>query len=427
MFGQRPDPAAMSTPPDLRPRRARPQPERDRRGPAAQPARGHHGTVGIRQVVARLRHDLRRGAAALRRVALGVRPPVPRADGEAGRRLDRGPVAGPLDRAEDDRRQPAVDGGDGDGDLRLPPPALREHRRRALPALRPRDHVAGHRPDRGAADDVSARHADQCPGARRPRPQGRVQEGSGRLAPAGIPQGPRRRPDAIPRGRHRARAAPQPLDRDRRRSPDREARHRAAPDRLGRDRPSPRRGRGPHQHPRRGRPAVLPDPGVRGLRPEHPGDVAAGVLLQLAARRVPRLPGPGRPVGFRSRTHRARPLAVDAGGRHRAVGRGRFAPGEGGRGGARPQLRHRRHGAVRQAAEAREGPAALTGRRRRRLPRRARRTRTGRGSRASSRTCAAATSRRPGSTRPTSSAIAPSGRARAATASGCGPKAAPSR
>ena len=41
------------------------------------------GLSGLGQVVARLRHDLRRGAAPLRRVALGLRPPVPRADGEA--------------------------------------------------------------------------------------------------------------------------------------------------------------------------------------------------------------------------------------------------------------------------------------------------------------------------------------------------------
>ncbi len=308
----RPDCPCNEYPPDLRPRRARPQPERDRRGPAAQPARGHHGAVGVRQVVARLRHDLRRGAAALRRIALGLRPAVPRADGEAGRRFDRGPVAGALDRAEDDRRQPAVDGRDGDRDLRLSPPALRQHRRRALPDVRPRHHLAGDRPDRGAGDDVSARHPHQRPGARRARPEGRVQEGPRRLAPAGLPQGPRRRPVALARRRHRPRAAPQPLDRHRRRPPDRQARHRAAPDRLDRHRPQPRRGRGGHQHARRGRPAVLPDAGLRELRVEHPGDDAAGVLVQLAARRLPVVPGPGRALGFRSRPDRARRVAVAA-------------------------------------------------------------------------------------------------------------------
>ena len=43
------------------------------------------------------------GPAAVRRVAVGLRPAVPRADGEAGRRSDRRAVAGHLDRAEDDR------------------------------------------------------------------------------------------------------------------------------------------------------------------------------------------------------------------------------------------------------------------------------------------------------------------------------------
>ena len=64
----------------------------DRRDPA-RPAGRHHRALGLGQVVARLRHDLRRGAAALRRVAVGLRAPVPRADGEARRRLDRGAVA----------------------------------------------------------------------------------------------------------------------------------------------------------------------------------------------------------------------------------------------------------------------------------------------------------------------------------------------
>ena len=59
------------------------------------------GLSRLGQVLARLRHHLRRGPAPLRRVALGLRAPVPRADGEAGRRLDRGPVARHLHRAED--------------------------------------------------------------------------------------------------------------------------------------------------------------------------------------------------------------------------------------------------------------------------------------------------------------------------------------
>ena len=71
--------------------------------PARQAGRLHR-PVGLGQVVARVRHDLRRGAAPLRRVAVGVRAPVPRADGEARRRLHRGAVAGDLDRPEGHRR-----------------------------------------------------------------------------------------------------------------------------------------------------------------------------------------------------------------------------------------------------------------------------------------------------------------------------------
>ena len=52
--------------------------------PAPQ-ARRLHGRQRVGQVLAGLRHDLRRRAAALRRVAVGLRPAVSRADGEAGR------------------------------------------------------------------------------------------------------------------------------------------------------------------------------------------------------------------------------------------------------------------------------------------------------------------------------------------------------
>ena len=51
------------------------------------------GLSRLGQVDARLRHDLRRGPAALRRVAVVLRPAVPRPDGQARRRLHRGPVA----------------------------------------------------------------------------------------------------------------------------------------------------------------------------------------------------------------------------------------------------------------------------------------------------------------------------------------------
>ena len=84
-------------------RRARPQPQEYRRRPSPRPAGRHYRPVGVGQVLAGLRHDLRRRTAALCRIAVLLRPPVPRADGEAGRRSHRRPVARHRHRAEDDR------------------------------------------------------------------------------------------------------------------------------------------------------------------------------------------------------------------------------------------------------------------------------------------------------------------------------------
>ena len=97
------------------------------------------GLSRLGQVVARLRHHLCRGPAPLRREPVGLCPPVPRADAEAGRRFDRGPVAGHLDRAEDDLAQPALDGRHGHRDLRLSAPAVRARRRPLLARDRPAD------------------------------------------------------------------------------------------------------------------------------------------------------------------------------------------------------------------------------------------------------------------------------------------------
>ena len=66
----------------------------------ARQARRDHRPLRLRQVVAGLRHDLRRGPAAVCRVAVGLRAAVPGPDGEARRRLHRGPLAGDLDRPE---------------------------------------------------------------------------------------------------------------------------------------------------------------------------------------------------------------------------------------------------------------------------------------------------------------------------------------
>ncbi len=218
---------------DFRPRSPGSQPEGHRRRHPAQQARGHHGPVGVGEVVARIRHAVRRRAAPLRRVAVRVRPAIPRADGKARRRPDRRSVAGDFHRAEDHRFEPALDGRHRHRDLRLPPPAVRQHRRPALPELRPRNRLAVARAHRRPGDDLSPGHAHQRDGADRPRPQGRVQEGAAGAAHARLHQGAHRRPDALARRRHRARPPPQPQHRDRDRSADRPQRHREAPGRVG--------------------------------------------------------------------------------------------------------------------------------------------------------------------------------------------------
>ena len=65
-----------------------------------------------------------------------LRPPVPRPDGQARRRLHRGAVAGHLHRPEVGLPQPAVHGRHDHRGLRLPPPAVRPHRRAPLPGPR---------------------------------------------------------------------------------------------------------------------------------------------------------------------------------------------------------------------------------------------------------------------------------------------------
>ena len=114
-------------------------------------------------------------------IALGLCPPVPRDDAEAGRRPDRRPVARHLDRAEDHLEEPALDRRHRHRDLRLHAPAVGA-RRRALfagdrPADREPDRVADGRPRAGAA----RRHAPLPAGAGRARPQGRVPQGARRV------------------------------------------------------------------------------------------------------------------------------------------------------------------------------------------------------------------------------------------------------
>ncbi len=128
---------------------------------AARAADRDHRAVRLGQVVAGIRHALRRRAAPLRRVAVGLCASVPRDDGQARCRQHRGPVAGDRHRAEDRLAQPALDRRHRDRDLRLPAAAVRACRHAALSASRHRS---------GGAD----RQPDGRPGARRPERRARA-------------------------------------------------------------------------------------------------------------------------------------------------------------------------------------------------------------------------------------------------------------
>ncbi len=157
---------------------------------AAGQAHRVHRPVRIGQVVAGLRHHLRRGAAPLRRVPVGLRPPVPGPDGQARRRLHRRPVAGHLHRPEDRVAQPALHGGHRHRGLRLPAAALRPHRG----AARSRDRRRAGAPD--------------APADRRPHPRAARRHALPGAGPGGAgPQGHLR--DAA-RGSGQGRASPEP-------------------------------------------------------------------------------------------------------------------------------------------------------------------------------------------------------------------------
>src|SRR6266849_697470 len=90
------------------------------RGNPAGEAGGHHGSERFREIVARLRHSLRRGPAPLRRKSLRLRAAIPRPDGKAGRGFHRRTFPSDRDRAAQCRRQSKIDNRDDDRDLRLP-------------------------------------------------------------------------------------------------------------------------------------------------------------------------------------------------------------------------------------------------------------------------------------------------------------------
>ena len=215
-------------PRDRHPRRPRAQSQEHRRRHSARPIGGVHRPVRFRQILARLRHHLCRGPAPLRREPVGLCPPVPRDDAEAGRRPDRRPVARHLDRAEDHLEEPALDRRHRHRDLRLHAPAVGAHRRALLaghrPADRKPDRVADGRPRAGAA----GRHAHLRAGAGRARPQGRIQEGARRVPAQGLSAREDRR--RLPRDRRGQAARQEVHPRHRRggRPPGGERRHRHA-------------------------------------------------------------------------------------------------------------------------------------------------------------------------------------------------------
>ena len=161
------------------------------------------GLSGSGKSVAGVRHDLRRGPAPLRRVALGVRPPVPRADGQARRRLHRGALARGVDRPEVHVEEPALHGRHHHRGLRLPPAAVRPRRAPALPHLRRAHRAADPAADRRPG--ALPRGGPALPGARPgdPRPQGRVRRAVPLAADAGVLPRPGQRRDPPARASRR--------------------------------------------------------------------------------------------------------------------------------------------------------------------------------------------------------------------------------
>ena len=269
-----------------RPRRPPEQPPgRRSRPPPRRAARDHRGER-VREVLARVRHRVQRGAAPLRRDVLLLRAPVPRPDGQA-----------PVRRVGRHRRHPALHSHRPDqpgADLALhrrhhdraqrpPEAAVRAGRGAALPGLRgagaprlaavgPRRHPRRRpRPDHGHLRRTGARTLH--PGRDR-RPAGRT----------GLHPGAPRAP-----GPHRGRRRPAPARR-------RQRLRRPRPHGRGHRTRAEGRPRPPHRVPaRRAAPrpladALLDHAALRRLRHRVPRAGAEHVLVQLPARRLRDLP-----------------------------------------------------------------------------------------------------------------------------------------
>ena len=105
-----------------------------------------------RQIVSRLRHDLRRGPAPLRRDVQPVHAAIPRPHGQAaGGRNPRHP-ARHRHRAIEPGQEHALDRRHDDGDQRLPEAALAAGGAGVLPELRTRDPARNGEIDRRSGD-----------------------------------------------------------------------------------------------------------------------------------------------------------------------------------------------------------------------------------------------------------------------------------
>ena len=349
--------AAVRRPHHLRSRRAGAQPQERRPDDPARQAGGLHGLVGFRQVLPGLRHDLRGGPTPLRRIPLGLRPPVPRNDAEAGRRPDRRPLARHLDRAEDDLEEPAFDRRHGHRDLRLHAAAVGAGRHPLFAGDRPADREPDGQPDGRPRHRPARAHAALSAGAGDPRPQGRVPKGNRRLHEEGLPAAQDRRP--VLRNRRRTGAGQEAEARHRRRggSHCRARRHQGPPVGEFRDRARSRRRHcrdGICLGHRRQGPAetyrLLIEIRVPRLRLHDFGDRAPAVLVQQPIWRLPGMRRPGRRAAHRCRADRARRAPQPAQRRHRALGQVDLALLHADAGGAWPRLQVPPRRRLREAA-----------------------------------------------------------------------------
>ncbi len=173
----------------LRPRRARAQPQEHLARPAAREAHRHHRPVGLRQVVAGLRHHLCRGPAALCGKPVRLRAPVSGDDAKARCGPHRGPVAGHFHRAEDHQPQSALDGRHRHRDLRLHAPDVRPRGRALFARDRPAHREPDRQPDGGSHSGAGRGTRLYLLAPHRSRSQGRVPKGTRRADEEGLSAG----------------------------------------------------------------------------------------------------------------------------------------------------------------------------------------------------------------------------------------------